>query len=179
MLRRTVLLFMTCRCAVRLVAQELENLQIHGFATQGFLFSSNNNCLTMKSSSGSLQWTEAAISVTDAVTDKLRIGIQLPTYQIAASARRPWSSTWMSGTTPTNSATQAQSRIHRTGIHAKGMQIRIDMLGVGCRNSWSDPVGESGNLGRFGESATGAKQFALRCRALGPAFVAAFTPVTT
>ena len=147
MLHRTVLLFMTCRCAARLVAQELENLQIHGFATQGFLFSSNNNCLTMKSSSGSLQWTEAAISVTDAVTDKLRIGIQLPTYQIAASARRPWSSTWMSGTTPTNSATQAQSRIHRTGIHAKGMQIRIDMLGVGCRNSWSDPVGSRVTLG--------------------------------
>jgi hypothetical protein len=36
MLRRTVLLFMTCRCAVRLVAQELENLQIHGFASRAF-----------------------------------------------------------------------------------------------------------------------------------------------
>jgi hypothetical protein len=55
MLRRTVLLFMTCRCAVRLVAQDLENLPIHGFATQGFLYSSNNNCRTIKSSSGSLQ----------------------------------------------------------------------------------------------------------------------------
>jgi hypothetical protein len=82
MLRRTVPLFMACLCAVRLVAQDLENLQIHGFATQGFLFSSNYNCLTMKSSSGSLQWTEGAISVTDAVTDKLRIGIQLHMYQM-------------------------------------------------------------------------------------------------
>lgn len=82
MLRRTVLLFVTCLCAVRLVAQDLENLQIHGFATQGFLFSSHNNYLTMKSSSGSLQWTEGAISVTDEVTDKLRIGIQLHMYQM-------------------------------------------------------------------------------------------------
>ena len=82
MLRRTVLLFMICRCAVRLVAQKLENLQIHGFATQGFLFSSNNNCLTMKSSSGSLQWTEGAISVADQVTDKLRVGIQLHMRQM-------------------------------------------------------------------------------------------------
>ena len=82
MLRRTVLLFVTCLCAVRLASQDLENLQIHGFATQGFLFSSNNNYLTMKSSSGSLQWTEGAISVTDAVTDKLRVGIQLHMYQM-------------------------------------------------------------------------------------------------
>jgi len=64
------------------VAQDLENIQIHGFATQGILFSSQNNYLTMKSSSGSLRWTEGAVSVSDAVSDKLRVGIQLHMYQI-------------------------------------------------------------------------------------------------
>src|SRR5690242_14062744 len=64
------------------VAQDLENIQIHGFATQGILFSSQNNYLTMKSSSGSLRWTEGAVSVNDAVSDKLRVGIQLHMYQI-------------------------------------------------------------------------------------------------
>jgi hypothetical protein len=79
--RRTALLLVVC-CAARLVAQDLENIQIHGFATQGFLYSSHNNYLTMKSSSGSLQWTEGAISVADQVTDKLRVGIQLHMRQM-------------------------------------------------------------------------------------------------
>lgn len=81
MLRRailTTLLFST----VSLAAQDLDNLQIHGFATQGFLFSSHNNYLTMNSSSGSLQWTEGAISLTDPVSDSLRVGMQLHMYQM-------------------------------------------------------------------------------------------------
>jgi hypothetical protein len=82
MSRSIVLLLVVCVCAGRLAAQDLSDIQIHGFATQGFLFSSNNNYLSLKSSSGSLQWTEGAISVTDPVTDKLRIGIQLHMQQM-------------------------------------------------------------------------------------------------
>ncbi len=54
-----------------------QNLQIHGFATQAFVFSTNNNYLGMDTSSGSTAWTEAAINVNDPVTSKLRAGIQL------------------------------------------------------------------------------------------------------
>ncbi len=82
MLRRAVVLALFCVFAGSLAAQDLENLQIHGFATQGFIYSSNNNFLTMESSSGSLQWTEGAVSVSDAVTDKLRVGVQLHMYQM-------------------------------------------------------------------------------------------------
>jgi hypothetical protein len=71
-----------CLGAAALRAQDLENIQIHGFATQGFLFSSNNNYLGMQSSAGSLRWTEGAVSVTDSVTDNLRVGIQLHAYQM-------------------------------------------------------------------------------------------------
>jgi len=59
--RRPVPLILFFLCALGLQAQDLENIQIHGFATLGFLFSSNNNYLSMASSSGSAQWTEGAI----------------------------------------------------------------------------------------------------------------------
>jgi hypothetical protein len=82
MLRRTALAFLFCTWAVGLRAQDLENLQIHGFATQGFLFSTHNNYLTMKSSSGSLQWTEGAISLNDSFSEKMRVGIQVHMYHM-------------------------------------------------------------------------------------------------
>jgi hypothetical protein len=71
-----------CLLAGSLQAQDLSGIEIHGFATQGFLFSSHNNYLTMESSSGSLQWTDGAVSVTDSLSDKLRVGIQLHMYQL-------------------------------------------------------------------------------------------------
>ena len=42
-------------------AQSLDdlNIQIHGYATQGFLYSTNNNVLTTNSSNGSPAWDEA------------------------------------------------------------------------------------------------------------------------
>lgn len=81
MLRRVVILLLFL-CSTRFWAQDLDNFQIHGFATQGFLYSSHNNYLTMKSNSGSLQWTEGAVSVSNALTDKLRVGIQFHMYQM-------------------------------------------------------------------------------------------------
>jgi hypothetical protein len=53
--RRTVPLILLYLCALPLQAQDLENVQIHGFVTQGFLFSSSNNYLSMTSRSGSAQ----------------------------------------------------------------------------------------------------------------------------
>jgi hypothetical protein len=63
-------------------AQSSDNIEIHGFVTQGFVFSSRNNHLPMQSSTGSLQWTDGAVSLTDSLTDKLRVGIQLHMYQL-------------------------------------------------------------------------------------------------
>ncbi|MGA2419947.1 MAG: hypothetical protein ABSG69_07665 [Candidatus Acidiferrum sp.] len=58
-------------------AQDLSNIQIHGFATQAFLYSNDNNYLGMNTSQGSTGWTEAAINIVDQPNDNLRIGIQL------------------------------------------------------------------------------------------------------
>jgi len=83
---RKVLFFVTCfwflLAALDLAAQDLENLQFHGFATQGFLYSSHNNYLTLKSNEGSLQWTEGAFSVVDVLSDKLRVGLQIHMYDM-------------------------------------------------------------------------------------------------
>lgn len=59
-------------------AQSLEdlNLQIHGYATQGFLYTTQNNILTTNSSAGSPAWSEAVVNVGTQPTDKLRVGVQ-------------------------------------------------------------------------------------------------------
>jgi hypothetical protein len=76
------LLLLLCLIASLTWAQDLSGIAIHGFATQGLLYSSHNNYLTTESSSGSLQWTHGAISVTDSLSDNLRVGIQLHMYQL-------------------------------------------------------------------------------------------------
>lgn len=59
-------------------AQSLEdlNIQIHGYATQGFLYTSNNNYLTTTSSNGSPDWTEAVVNIGAQPVPKLRIAAQ-------------------------------------------------------------------------------------------------------
>jgi hypothetical protein len=59
-------------------AQSLEdlNIQIHGYATQGFLYTTNNNILTTHSSDGSPAWTEAVLNIGAQPIPKLRIAVQ-------------------------------------------------------------------------------------------------------
>jgi hypothetical protein len=59
-------------------AQSLEdlNIQIHGYATQGFLFTTNNNIFTTHSADGSPAWTDAVINIGAQPTPKLRIAFQ-------------------------------------------------------------------------------------------------------
>ncbi len=52
-------------------------VQIHSFATQGFLYSNDNNYLTMNTSQGSFAMTDAAVNISMSVTDKFRIGAQV------------------------------------------------------------------------------------------------------
>lgn len=59
-------------------AQSLDdlNIQIHGYATQGFLYTTNNNILTTSSSDGSPAWSEAVVNITAQPSPQLRIGVQ-------------------------------------------------------------------------------------------------------
>jgi hypothetical protein len=96
--RCTPLFLLLCLCtASPCAAQDLSGIEIHGFVTQGFLYSSHNNYLTMQSSSGSVQWTEGAVSFSDALTDNLRAGIQLHMYQLGQLGGPNIQVDWASG----------------------------------------------------------------------------------
>lgn len=62
-------------------AQEVRVLdrtvQFHGFASQGFVYTTQNNWLTMRTASGSFAMTDMGANVSTALTDKLRIGAQV------------------------------------------------------------------------------------------------------
>ena len=78
-------------------AQELSNVQIHGFAAQGFLYSSTNNYLSTNSSSGSFAWTDGAVSISDEVSDKLRVGLQMHVSQLGQFGGPTLQVDWASG----------------------------------------------------------------------------------
>jgi hypothetical protein len=63
---------------VPIAAQSLDdlNIQIHGYATQGFLYSTNNNFFTTTTSNGSPSWTEAVLNVGAQPIPKLRVAVQ-------------------------------------------------------------------------------------------------------
>src|SRR5580704_1957695 len=92
-----LLLCLVCTWPGILCAQDLSGIQIHGFATQGILYSSHNNYLSMESSSGSLQWTDGAVSFTDSLTNNLRVGIQLHVYQLGVLGGPNVQVDWASG----------------------------------------------------------------------------------
>ena len=83
MRRRLFGLVLACLCAGEpmLRAQEFKlfdrEVQIHGFASQGFVYTNDNNWLTMNSSQGSGAFTDFGINASTNVTDRLRIGAQL------------------------------------------------------------------------------------------------------
>src|SRR3984885_4989765 len=56
------------------------NIQIHGYVTQGFLYTTNNNIFTATTSDGSPAWTEAVINVSSQPIPKLRIAVQARYY---------------------------------------------------------------------------------------------------
>lgn len=68
-----------CLCSAgTCAAQSMDdlNLQVHGYATQGFVYSNHNNWNTTNSSDGSAAWTEAVVNLTLQPQPRLRIGMQ-------------------------------------------------------------------------------------------------------
>jgi len=52
-------------------------VQVHGFASQAFIYSSGNNWLTMDTTAGSAGFTDFGLNMSSAISDKLRVGAQL------------------------------------------------------------------------------------------------------
>jgi hypothetical protein len=82
MQRRIVGLVFACFCAGQLTLQAQDfklfnrEVEIHGFASQGFVYTDTNNWLTMNTSQGSGAFTDFGFNVSTNVTDKLRVGAQ-------------------------------------------------------------------------------------------------------
>ena len=53
------------------------NVQVHGFASEGFAISNVNNYLTMNTSKGSLAMTDGGANISTSITDKFRVGAQI------------------------------------------------------------------------------------------------------
>ena len=53
------------------------DIDIHGFISQGYMKSTDNNYLTLNSNDGSVEWHEAAINFSKQFTEDLRGGLQL------------------------------------------------------------------------------------------------------
>jgi hypothetical protein len=71
-----------CLCQAAMQAQDFKlfdrDVQIHGFASQGFVHTSDNNWLTMNTSGfGSGEFTDFGANASTQITDKFRIGAQL------------------------------------------------------------------------------------------------------
>ena len=60
------------------------NLQIHGYATQGFLYTTKNNIFTTHSSDGSAAWTQAVVNIGAQPTPRLHVAIQARYYLLGA-----------------------------------------------------------------------------------------------
>jgi hypothetical protein len=82
-----------------LYAQDLAGtgIVVHAYVSQGFLFSSNNNYVSLKSSEGSPQWTDAAVNISDSLADNLRVGLQLHMYQLGEFGGSNIQVDWASG----------------------------------------------------------------------------------
>jgi hypothetical protein len=52
-------------------------VQVHGFASQGFVYTDQNNWLTMNTSQGSAAMTDMGLNLSSQLTDKFRIGAQV------------------------------------------------------------------------------------------------------
>ncbi len=70
-----------CGSRPLLQAQEFQlfdrMVQVHGWLSQGFVYTNRNNWLTMNTSSGSGAMTDMGLNLSTRVTDRLRVGVQL------------------------------------------------------------------------------------------------------
>ena len=79
---KALLLFCLAAAPAVLHAQEFKlfehEIQVHGFASQGYVYTSGNNWLTMTTNgNGSAGFTEMGLNMSADVTDRLRIGAQV------------------------------------------------------------------------------------------------------
>jgi len=76
-----LLLFWLGAGAILLHAQDFKlfdrDIQVHGFVSQGYIYTGGNNWLTMDTNSGSAAYTDMGLNMSSPITDKLHVGAQV------------------------------------------------------------------------------------------------------
>ncbi len=79
----TIILTAACLTAPSLLQAQADfsigdyKFQIHGFASEGFMYSGNNNYLSAQTTTGSFAMTDAGANISSQITDKFRVGAQV------------------------------------------------------------------------------------------------------
>ena len=80
--RRFIGVVWACLCVGQLALQAEDfklldrDVEVHGFVSQGFVYTNTNNWLTMNSNRGSGAFTDFGLNATASVTDRIRVGAQ-------------------------------------------------------------------------------------------------------
>jgi hypothetical protein len=69
-------------------------LEFHGTLSQGFIYGSGNNYLSMETDNGSAKWTEATINGRAAIRDNFHVGLQLHSYFMGQLGRGTIQADW-------------------------------------------------------------------------------------
>lgn len=77
MLKTVVGSLMAIATAPALSAFDLGEVDIHGFVSQGYLISNENDYLSSESEGGTFEYNEVGLNLATNVTDNLRVGVQL------------------------------------------------------------------------------------------------------
>ena len=76
---------------------DLTSLEVHAFASQGFLLTSSNNYIDTNSKNGSFQFSEIGINFTKSLTDKLRFGVQFDAQDFGTNGNYNFKADWFYG----------------------------------------------------------------------------------
>jgi hypothetical protein len=74
-----------------------DDIQIHGFLSQGFIYSDEYNYITYNSTDGSFEYSEMGINFGKQMTDKLRVGIQFFSRDLGDAANHKITVDWAYG----------------------------------------------------------------------------------
>jgi len=66
------------------------NVQVHGFASQGFVYTGDNNWLTMNTGQGSGAFTDFGVNASTNLAEKLRRNSMTATLATLANGARKW-----------------------------------------------------------------------------------------
>jgi hypothetical protein len=79
MMKKMIMLLLLCTLCVsgNAFALDLDQIQIHGFASQGYLRSNHYDYLGAETEKGTVEFNEFGLNVTSNLSDNLRFGIQM------------------------------------------------------------------------------------------------------